>query len=177
MTTTRASADSVYDKQYFDVFGGQGAYVREKSKWLGHFGRLADAIVERYHPKRVLDVGCAKGFLVEKLRDRGVEAFGIDASEYAISEVREDVRPFCKVASAAEPFGEKYDLITCIEVVEHMDEADAGKAVKNLRDHAAQVLFSSTPSDFADDTHLCVKPAEHWRKLFAEHGLYADLRF
>src|SRR5262245_6320212 len=177
MTTTRASAQSVYDKKYFDEFGGQGAYVRENPKWLEHFGRLADAIVERYHPKRVLDVGCAKGFLVEKLRDRGVEAFGVDVSEFAISEVREDVRPFCKVASAAEPFGEKYDLITCIEVVEHMEEDAARRAVANLCEHADQVLFSSTPSDFADETHLCVQRAETWKELFAEHGLYADLKF
>ncbi len=37
-------------------------------------------------PKKVLDVGCAKGFLVEAVRPRGVEAFGNDISEYAMGE-------------------------------------------------------------------------------------------
>ena len=56
------------------------------------FGTIADQVVAEIKPRRVLDVGCAKGFLVEALRDRGVEAFGIDVSEYAIGEVRPDIR-------------------------------------------------------------------------------------
>jgi len=41
---------------------------------------------------------------VEALRDRGVEAFGIDILKYAFGEVRSDVKPYCRLASAVEPF-------------------------------------------------------------------------
>ena len=61
--------------------------------------RLASQIKEKYHPQTVLDAGCAMGMLVAALRDLGVEAYGVDLSEYAISQVREDIRPYCAVGS------------------------------------------------------------------------------
>ena len=43
----------------------------------------------------MLDIGCAKGFLLHDLRQvvPGVEVFGLDVSEYAIQNSMEDVRP------------------------------------------------------------------------------------
>lgn len=35
--------------------------------------------------KRFLEIGCAKGFLVQDLNDLGVDAYGIDVSDYAIN--------------------------------------------------------------------------------------------
>ena len=43
------------------------------------------------------------GFLVEALRKRGVDASGIDISDYAISQVDESVAAYCSVASLTEP--------------------------------------------------------------------------
>ena len=48
------------------------------------------------------------GIFVEALRDLGVEAYGVDVSEYAISKVREDLKPFCKAASALEELPETF---------------------------------------------------------------------
>ena len=72
--------------------------------WLEFFGGIAEQIVARSRPSTVLDAGCAMGMVVEALRDRGVEAFGVDLSEYAIENVRPDVRPFCRVGSILDPF-------------------------------------------------------------------------
>src|SRR5437870_13556529 len=90
---------------------GETPCDRSHPEWLRQFGRVADEIINRFNPRKVLDVGCAKGFLVECLRDRGVEAYGFDISEYAISQVRRDVRPYCKVASVADAIGEYYEDI------------------------------------------------------------------
>src|SRR6187551_3121714 len=115
MSSTHESASGDYDKVYYDSHCGDTPYARDQVAVQNHFRAFAATLVDRYHPMRVLDVGCAKGFLVENLRDYGVDAFGVDNSEYAISEVREDIKPFCRRRSALEPIGEKYDLITCIE--------------------------------------------------------------
>src|SRR5262245_51681773 len=93
------AAEFNYDADYYAHGLGKDPYDRDQVVWRNHFQSLARVLVERFGPRRVLDVGCAKGFLVEQLRDLGVEAFGIDASEHAISEVRSDVKPFCRVAS------------------------------------------------------------------------------
>jgi len=68
----------------------------------------------------VLDAGCAIGFLVEALRERGVDARGFDISEYAISQVPEHLQPYCTLGSITDEIDGRYDLITCIEVLEHL---------------------------------------------------------
>jgi len=134
------------------------------------FGNIADWIVKNISSQKVLDVGCAKGFLVE--------CFGIDISKYAISQVREDIKPYCKVSSILDPFPEKYyDPIVCIEISEHLPEEDVRKAIKNLCKHTDDIIFSSTPSDFHEPTHLNVQPAEYWIRLFSECGFYRDVFF
>ena len=61
----------------------------EEENWRQFFGGVADAIVAQLAPKTVLDAGCAKGFLVAALRERGVDASGFDLSEVAIAEAPE----------------------------------------------------------------------------------------
>jgi hypothetical protein len=117
------------------------------------------------------------GFLVEALRDRGIEAEGVDISEYAIGQVRADVRAYCRVGSVLEPFPRRYDLITCLEVVEHLPPEAAEPAVANLCRHADDILFSSSPRDYTEATHFNVRPAEYWAELFALHGFARDVDF
>jgi SAM-dependent methyltransferase len=148
----------------------------ERSKhWLDFFGQVADGIVRNLHPTSVLDAGCAMGFLVEALRKRGVEAHGIDISEYAISQVHDSVREYCSVASLTEPLGGRYDLITCIEVVEHIPPADADAVIANLCAATDCLLLSTTPQDYGEATHLNVQPPEVWSAALAREGFLRDL--
>ncbi len=132
-----------FDPGYFEHSCGPLPYERSHV-WLSFFGHVADLIVERAEPQTVLDAGCAMGFLVEALRDRGVDAYGVDVSKYAIGEVRDDVKPYCRVASLTEPFPRDYDLITCIEVLEHLTPEEGEQALDNICAHTSTVLFSST---------------------------------
>jgi hypothetical protein len=167
---------AVYDSFYYAHYCGERAYRRDPT-WLQFFGGIAEQIVARIGPATVLDAGCAMGMVVESLRDRGVEAFGVDISEYAIDHVRDDVRPFCRVGSILEPFPRRYDLIVCIEVLEHLPVRDAERAVANFVEFTDDVLFSSTPKDFKETTHFNVQPPEWWAELFARHGFYRDVGF
>lgn len=144
--------------------------------WTEFFGRVADGIVSQLAPRRVLDAGCARGFLVAALRERGVEAYGFDLSEVAIADAVEGARPFVRVGSLTDPIDGTYDLVTCIEVIEHLDPADADIAVANLSTASDRVLLSSTPSELDEPTHVNVQPPERWAQLFASHGLFRDFR-
>ncbi len=84
--------DEVYDAYYYAH--GCGRPYQRDAEWMAFFGTIADRIVEETAPRSALDAGCAMGFLVEQLRARDVEAFGIDISEYAISQAHPDVQPF-----------------------------------------------------------------------------------
>jgi hypothetical protein len=177
--TTPVAAPSGADDQieYGDYYYRHdcGIPYERNEHWLGFFDRIADSIVREFHPSTVLDAGCAMGFLVEGLRKRGVEASGIDVSEYAISEVHESVREHCRVASLTEPLGQRYDLITCIEVVEHIPPADADKVIANLCAATDRLLLSTSPEDYGEATHLNVQPPEVWSAALAREGFLRDL--
>ncbi len=166
-------AGQLFDDYYF-AHGCNTPYRRDEG-WLAQFGRIADAIVREIEPQTVLDVGCAIGLLVETLRQRGVEAYGVDVSEYAIEQVHPAVREYCRVGGATEPFGRHYDLITCIEVLEHMAPEQAQPAIANLCAHTDKVLFSSSPFDYAEVTHFNVQPPEYWAQLFAQQNFFRDV--
>ena len=172
-----SSPVDLYDKDYYDYHLGSIPYDRDQPLWNAHFKTLAETIIARFQPARVMDIGCAKGFLVEHLRDSGVEAYGIDISPYAISEVRADIKPYCRVISATKPLQEQYDLITFIEVAEHLSEEEARQTIKHICLHTNKVLFSSTPDDFTEPTHINVQPPYYWLAIFAEHGFYPDINF
>ena len=88
---------SAFDEFYYRNCCGQ-PYERIET-WLAFFGTIADRIVRDINPKRVLDAGCAIGMLVEVLRERGVDARGIDVSSYAIQSAPEALRPYLREGS------------------------------------------------------------------------------
>lgn len=159
---------------YSNYWGGGGPYERNE-RWLKFFGDVADGIIRDLYPTTALDAGCAMGFLVEALYKRGVDATGTDISEYAISQAHESVTERCSVASLTEPIEGRFDLITCIEVLEHVPPAETGVAIANLCAATDSLLISSTPGDYGEPTHLNVLPPEAWSAKLAEHGFIRDI--
>jgi hypothetical protein len=84
-----------YNKDYFD--GGKGYFLYEDA---GHFRDTAEWLVREFQPQTVLEIGCAKGFLVKALRDLGVKAYGCDISEYALNISSEHQRDLTDSSSA-----------------------------------------------------------------------------
>jgi len=66
----------------------------------------------------VLDVGCAKGFMIHDLSELipGITVKGIDISQYAIDNVIEDMKPHVQVANAMDlPFPDNsFDVVISI---------------------------------------------------------------
>ena len=170
----------LYNYEYYHCCCGPIAY-EEPAHWVEFFGGIADRIVNDLKPRTVLDAGCAMGYLVAALRDRGVEAYGVDISEYAISKVREDIKQYCAVGSLTESLPaclpRQYDLVVTIEVLEHMYEEDGRKAIQNLCTLSDRIIFSSTPDDFTERTHFNVQQREYWARLFAAEGFFDDLTY
>ena len=80
-----------YDEMYFD---GPREYGYGGYWYDGRWKPVAHDIVDHFRLKpgdRVLDVGCAKGFLVKDLLALGIDAFGIDISQYALMHCEPEV--------------------------------------------------------------------------------------
>ena len=98
-------------------------------------------------PTSVLDAGCGIGLLVGALRDRGVDAYGLDVSRFALSQVPAWLATYCGLGSVTDELPRTYDLIACIEVLEHIPSEMAEEAIANFARHTDRVLFSSSPDD------------------------------
>ena len=159
-----------YGPDYYASHCGDQPYARRTSAWVEFYERISTEIIRSLMPRRVFDAGCAIAFLVEALWDRGVEAYERDISPQAISQVRADVRPYCAEGSIADPVEGEYDLVLCIEVLEHMPESEALRAIQSITAAAPRVLFSSSPVDLDERTHINVRPTIYWLRRFAEAG-------
>ena len=114
-----------YGRDYFDGDRryGYGGYSYHPRFWQetvrlfhDHYGLADDA--------SVLDVGCAKGFMLHdfKLLYPGMTVAGIDISEYAIENAIETMKPFLRVGNAKElPFPDRsFDLVTAINTIHNL---------------------------------------------------------
>ena len=164
-------AGKLYGRWYYDTYT---VPYDDNEHWQGFFDGVAAAIVAQLNPRTVLDAGCAKGFLVAALRERGVDAVGFDLSEFAISDAPASARSHVRVGSLTEPIEGTYDLVTCIEVIEHLDPADGHTAVANLAAASDRLLLSSTPADRDEPTHVNIQPPERWSQMLAAHGMFRD---
>jgi len=173
--TSPSTGSSDYGSSYYRAHLGGDDYRWENDEWRAFFTGTAQRVVGLVEPRTSLDVGCARGLLVQALAQEGVDARGVDISEHAITTAHPDVRARLSVQSATEPLGGPYDLVTCVEVLEHMSPDDAQKAIDNICAASDTVLFSSSPSDFYEATHINVHPTHEWAAWFAERGFYRRL--
>jgi 2-polyprenyl-3-methyl-5-hydroxy-6-metoxy-1,4-benzoquinol methylase len=164
-----------FGRYYYDHYQHDtGIPYEHNEHWQGIFDRVAETIVRLFQPRKALDAGCAVGLLVRALRERGVDAYGIDISDYAVTAAPEDLRPYLRQGSLADPIDDRFDLVTCIETVEHMPAGEAEAAIANLCAVTDRIVFSSSPDDYGEPSHLTVRPVEYWASLFAQNGFYRD---
>lgn len=99
--------------------------------------------------KRTLDVGCATGFVVEALRELGLDAQGCDVSRYAVDHATAGARGHVRVAdpraSLPWPDGE-FEVVSALEILEHLAPADVPAALAELRRVCSGYLYATIPS-------------------------------
>jgi ubiquinone/menaquinone biosynthesis C-methylase UbiE len=113
---------------------GYGGY-RYDGRWLP----VAHDIAQHFGLKpglRVLDVGCAKGFLVRDLMEAvsGLDVYGVDISDYAVRHCHPDVVGRVHVGSGDQlPFPDaSFDCVISINTIHNFDRAGAVKALREL---------------------------------------------
>ncbi|MFQ5514344.1 MAG: class I SAM-dependent methyltransferase [Myxococcota bacterium] len=178
----------LFGREYFD---GPRSYGYGGYHYDGRWIPVAEDIVEHYQlgpGSRVLDVGCAKGFLVKDLMAvcPGLEAFGLDISEYAILNCEPEVIGRLHLGSCDHlPFPDhSFDAVIAKDVIHNLDRAGCLEAVREIERIAPGRGFIQVDSYRSEqektaflDWVLTAKthydPAG-WRKLFEEAGFTGD---
>lgn len=100
--------------------------------------------------RKALDVGCGAGLLAEPLARLGASVTGIDASQELISVAKEHARAGLfeieYVAGELSSLEGEFDLITCMEVIEHVRDPSAFIALLASRLSKNGLLILSTPN-------------------------------
>lgn len=128
--------DSFYQQGYFNGQESCGAYV-DYGKDKPLVTRNMRAVLSRLPKKsgKLLDVGCAYGYLVELALQRGFDAYGMDASDYAVSQAAPLIQKRLRVGTLTTvSYPEhSFDVITLFDVIEHFSDPIAD--LKRLRSY------------------------------------------
>ena len=119
-------------------------------------------------PATYLDVGSGTGAMVNVARKLGIEAYGVDQlprPEGWLSQ--HDLRYPLQL-------GRRFDLVTCIEVMEHIPVEYEGVACDSVASHVAEggilVLTTALPGQ-AGAGHVTLQAPVHWRAQMYNRGL------
>ena len=173
-----------FGREYFDGSRdtGYGGYVYD-GRWIP----VADDIVRYFELEagaRILDVGCAKGFLVKDLRARqpGLEAYGLDLSDYALRHAEpEAARYLVRGTCEALPFRDaSFDVVIAKDVIHNQTRAGCVRALREIERLAPGRGFVQVDA-YRDETERdtffrwvltarTVCDPDGWREIFAEAG-------
>jgi len=177
-----------FGREYFDGDRGQGyGGYRYDGRWVPIAERIRD-FYGLAPGDLILDVGCAKGFLLHDFRAviPGVHVAGLDLSAYAVERAMDDVRPFVVVGSADRlPFADKsFDLVVSINTVHNLERDRCVQAISEMERVSRRFKYLQVDSYRSEQerenferwqlTAVTYFDPAGWRRVFEQAGYTGD---
>ncbi len=177
---------NAYDEAYFEGRNSNywwtiGSYTNLRQ--FPHWKEMLKLIRQFRKGGRLLDVGCAYGFLVNEA-SKHFEAYGIDISSFAIKKSKEHCnRSVFRASASSLPFkNESFDAITLIDTLEHVPDfnsclKDAVRALKKdgvlLLQLPNPLVWTDVCSRFGldDKTHVNNFRLGQWQRVLLRNGV------
>lgn len=178
-----------FDKDYFERGLQTGKSAYENYRWIPELTiPLAHEITEVCSIGRndkILDYGCAKGFLVKALRLLHYDAWGLDVSEYALDNAPVDIKNYLYFQEY--PFWgldvylqyHNFDWLIAKDVFEHITTGNLIEYLLFFRLHIEN-MFVIVPlgkngeynaeTNNMDPSHVICEDINWWIKLFKNSG-------
>lgn len=162
-----------FDQHYFHGGGKVGGYAREGyADFNVHWTTYAKLM--ELKPDSVLELGCAKGYVLKRLEDSGVRVQGFDISEHCrLTRAIENVATW-DITKTPWPIEDaSFDLCFSISVLEHIPEdklpAVFAEMVRTCKRGLHGIDYLEGDDGF-DQTHVSLHDERWWRlRLPAEH--------
>lgn len=175
----------------FEYFDGPREYGYGGFRYDGRWVPIAEDIVSHFGLKagdRVLDVGCAKGFVVKDLMKvcPGLEVFGLDISEYALMHCEPEVIGRLHLGNAMRlPFPDNsFAAVLAVNTIHNLERRDVLTALREIERLApgrgyVQVDSYRTPEqkELFESWVLTAKFHDYpkgWIEAFREAGYTGD---
>lgn len=180
-----------YGKDYWD---GDRRYGYGGYKYDGRWEVVARQLIDTYKLKnaaKILDVGCGKGFLLYELKKLLPQAkiVGIDSSQYAIDNAKEEIRPNLLIFRAEDnyPFKDKeFDLVISLTTLYNLPIRELKSALREVERVGENKYI--TVESYRNESELFNLQCwaltcetflrdEQWVWLFNEFGYTGDYEF
>lgn len=167
---------------------GYGGYSYD-----GRYGVCAEKMISHYGltpSSRVLEIGCAKGFILYEFHKRGIQVNGIDLSSYAVEHSMEEVKEFIVNGSCEQlPWPDNtFDFVYSKETLPHLSESQLRATLHEIKrvsktdniffeiqvseDKRGQELIKSW-----DETHLTIHDKNWWRNFLSDLDYKGQVNF
>lgn len=180
---------SEFGKEFFDGerSTGYGGFHYSPKFWtpvipsfIAHWGLSGQS--------SLLDVGCAKGFMLYDLSRAlpGIRVRGIDISEYAIENAKIEIASHVSVANAIDlPFEDgSFDVVISINTIHNLDLDECAMALMEIERVSNKGAFVTVDA-YRDDaeyermmawnlTAKTILSVDEWKKFFREVGYSGD---
>jgi len=175
-----------------EFFDGDRQYGYGGFKYFPRFWQPVIPTIQKYFDltssSSLLDVGCAKGFMLHDLADLipGITVNGVDVSEYAIEHAMEDVQSKVKVADARDlPFADNsFDIVIAINTIHNLERDDCAKALREIERVSKKGAFVTVDAYRNDEekermfawnlTAKTIMSVDEWVAFFDEVGYTGD---
>ena len=178
-----------FGKEFFDgdrLFG-YGGYNYHPRFWQATVRRFRD-YYSLAEDACVLDVGCAKGFMLHDFKELmpNITIAGIDISHYAIGNAIDTVKPFVRVGDAKQlPYEDNaFDLVISINTVHNLPLVDCKQALNEIQRVSRAHAFVINDAWRTEEEHqsmlswnltgLTYMHVDDWKKLFDEISYTGD---
>jgi hypothetical protein len=159
-------------KQYFE-----NEYIRDIAPYKLYMSSLENvfdfSIINNF-----MDLGCNSGRLIEAIKRKypSVNVKGVDYFEWAIKYADESIKNFIEISDLSFPvnFAEKYSIVNCSEVGEHIEKECEDVFLNNLVNAVDDILiltWSNEPSH-GNDQHQNPRPKNFIIQTLAQKGLF-----
>jgi len=174
-----------YDQDYYERGLETGKSCYQNYRWIPELTiPMAMAIIDYLDIKpnqKILDYGCAKGFLVKAFRWLRREAWGVDVSEYALSNCDSEVQEYCLSPADYDYFGpDLVDVVIAKDVFEHISLTVLSDIVSE-RDCLIFAVIPlgdngtyRAPANNMDPTHITCMDEDEWKAFFNHHNLIVE---
>lgn len=150
-----------------------------REKYRPDYLVLAQALVDTLDFTTQLDVGCGQGLLMQPLTERhGKTVRGIEYSRESARFVPPVLAGTIEYGSFVElPVPGTFDLVSCVEVVEHIPAERAADAVSFLTRAASKWLyFAAAIPKQPGVGHINCQPTSYWLRKLDTAGWELDLQ-
>ncbi len=169
LTSRFAEHDVIYTEAYY-----RDSIQEDAAKAAPLFSKL---VVEQFHPRRVVDVGCGTGAILEALREAGCETLGLEYSEAGLQMCRIrglDVQKFDLERDDWAGSDDAFDVALSLEVAEHLPERVADSYVSLLARLAPALVFTAAAPGQGGVDHVNEQPHEYWVEKLEARGQRFD---